>query len=151
MVNKLSMENREDVRFVGLVAKSMFEDGATNWGRVASLVTFGAVVAQYMQERGRRECVEQVAQEISSYLLTDQRDWLVKNKAWVSSRRREGGTGECGITAGVLTLTSPLPPLLQDGFAEFFQVSDAESTVRHVLMAVAGVAGIGAGLALLIR
>lgn len=40
---------------------------------------------------------------------------------------------------------------LQEGFVEFFQVPDPESTVRNVLMAVAGVAGIGATLALLIR
>lgn len=40
---------------------------------------------------------------------------------------------------------------LQDGFVEFFQVADPEATVRNVLMAVAGVAGIGATLALLIR
>lgn len=40
---------------------------------------------------------------------------------------------------------------LQDGFVEFFQVSDPESSVRNMLMAVAGVAGLGATLALLIR
>lgn len=92
MVNKLSMEDRgDDVSFVSLVAKSMFEDGNSNWGRVASLVAFGAVVAQYMKESGRRDCVEQVAQEISTYLLTDQRDWLIKNNAWVSSRDGKWG------------------------------------------------------------
>lgn len=39
----------------------------------------------------------------------------------------------------------------QDGFVDFFRVADPESTVRNLLMAVAGVAGIGATLALLIR
>lgn len=43
------------------------------------------------------------------------------------------------------------PFCLQDGFVEFFQVADPESTVRNTLMAFAGVAGIGATLALLIR
>lgn len=83
--------------FVGLVAKSMFEDGNNNWGRVASLVTFGAVVAQYMKQHGRRECVEQVAQEISTYLLTDQRDWLIKNNAWVSSQGAEVGRQNAAV------------------------------------------------------
>lgn len=56
------------------------------------------------------------------------------------------------MQARPLQLTLPSPLLyLQDGFVEFFQVSDPESTVRNVLMAVAGVAGIGATLALLIR
>lgn len=40
---------------------------------------------------------------------------------------------------------------LQDGFVEFFQVSDPECTVRSMLLAVAGVAGLGATLAMLIR
>ncbi|KAM6936737.1 induced myeloid leukemia cell differentiation protein Mcl-1b [Lycodopsis pacificus] len=121
MVNKLSLDDRsDDTSFVRLVAKSLFADGTTNWGRIASLVAFGAVVCQYLKERGRGNCVELVGQEISTYLLSDQRDWLVKNNAW-------------------------------DGFVEFFRVADPESTVRNTLMAVAGFAGIGATLALLIR
>ncbi|XP_031723253.1 induced myeloid leukemia cell differentiation protein Mcl-1b isoform X1 [Anarrhichthys ocellatus] len=120
MINKLSLDDRsDDTSFVRLVAKSLFADGTTNWGRIASLVAFGAVVCQYLKEKGRGNCVELVGQEISTYLLSDQRDWLVKNNAW-------------------------------DGFVEFFRVADPESTVRNTLMAVAGFAGIGATLALLI-
>lgn len=88
MINKLSLDTRrDDVSFVGSVAESLFSDGSTNWGRVASLVAFGAVVSQHMKEKGQRECVELVAQEISTYLLTKQRDWLIKNNAWVSFRK----------------------------------------------------------------
>lgn len=98
MINKLSLEDRGgDVSFLGSVAKSTFEDGTKNWGRVASLVAFGAAVAQHMKENGRRDCVEQVAQEISAYLLTDQRDWLIKNNAWVSSQRREVGERNAAV------------------------------------------------------
>uniref|UniRef100_A0A8P4GCF7 MCL1 apoptosis regulator, BCL2 family member b n=1 Tax=Dicentrarchus labrax TaxID=13489 RepID=A0A8P4GCF7_DICLA len=83
MIRKLSLDEREDdASFVGAVAKSLFADGTTNWGRVASLVAFGAVVSQYLTEKGRGNCVELVGQEISSYLLTHQRDWLVKNNSW---------------------------------------------------------------------
>lgn len=90
MIKKLD-DMWDDTRFVSEVAQSMFSDGTNNWGRIASLVAFGAVVAQHMKESGRKECVEQVAQEISTYLLTDQRDWLIKNNAWVSSERRKMG------------------------------------------------------------
>ncbi|TNN41452.1 Induced myeloid leukemia cell differentiation protein Mcl-1 [Liparis tanakae] len=121
MINKLSLDDRnDDTSFVREVAKSLFADGTTNWGRIASLVAFGAVVCQHLKEKNRGNCVELVGQEISTYLLSDQRDWLVKNNAW-------------------------------DGFVEFFRVADPESTVRNTLMAVAGFAGIGATLALLIR
>jgi len=83
MINKLSLDDRgDDMRFLGAVAKSLFADGTTNWGRIASLVAFGAVVCQYMKEKGRGSCVELVGQEISSYLLSEQREWLVKNNAW---------------------------------------------------------------------
>uniref|UniRef100_A0A3B4AGK2 Bcl-2 Bcl-2 homology region 1-3 domain-containing protein n=1 Tax=Periophthalmus magnuspinnatus TaxID=409849 RepID=A0A3B4AGK2_9GOBI len=121
MINKLALDDRgDDVSFIGTVAKSIFEDGTTNWGRIASLIAFGAVVCQYLKTKGRESCVERVGQEISSYLLLDQRDWLVRNNAW-------------------------------DGFVDFFRVEDPESAVRNTLMAVAGLAGIGATLAMLIR
>uniref|UniRef100_A0AAQ4PWR5 MCL1 apoptosis regulator, BCL2 family member b n=1 Tax=Gasterosteus aculeatus aculeatus TaxID=481459 RepID=A0AAQ4PWR5_GASAC len=84
MVNKLSLDDRgDDASFVREVATSLFADGTTNWGRIASLVAFGAVVCQHLAERGRGNCVELVGQEISAYLLSDQRDWLIKNNAWV--------------------------------------------------------------------
>ncbi|XP_047454857.1 induced myeloid leukemia cell differentiation protein Mcl-1b [Mugil cephalus] len=83
MINKLSLDDRgDDMTFVTSVAKSLFADGTTNWGRIASLLAFGVVVCQYLKERGRLNCVELVSQEISTYLLFDQRDWLVKNNSW---------------------------------------------------------------------
>ncbi|XP_039973889.1 induced myeloid leukemia cell differentiation protein Mcl-1b isoform X3 [Xiphias gladius] len=83
MIQKLSLDKREDdVRFIGAVARSLFADGTANWGRIVSLVAFGGVVCQYLREKKRENCVEQVGQEISSYLLSDQRDWLVKNNSW---------------------------------------------------------------------
>ncbi|KAJ8354622.1 hypothetical protein SKAU_G00221890 [Synaphobranchus kaupii] len=121
MILKLSLDQQEDsMNFVSCVAKNLFCDGTTNWGRIASLLAFGAVVCKHLKDSGREHCVPVVAQEISSYLLTDQRDWLLNNKAW-------------------------------EGFVEFFHVEDPESVVRNALMAFAGVAGIGAGLAYLIR
>uniref|UniRef100_UPI0037E8DC37 induced myeloid leukemia cell differentiation protein Mcl-1b n=1 Tax=Semicossyphus pulcher TaxID=241346 RepID=UPI0037E8DC37 len=83
MINQLSLEDRgQDASFVSAVAKSLFADGTTNWGRIASLISFGAAVSQYLKEAGRGDCVELVGQEISTYLLSDQRDWLVKNNSW---------------------------------------------------------------------
>ncbi|XP_075996232.1 induced myeloid leukemia cell differentiation protein Mcl-1b [Genypterus blacodes] len=121
MMNKLLMDEvGDDMSFVASVAKSLFGDGTTNWGRIGALVAFGAVVCQHLKAKNREHCVEPVAQEICTYLLTYQRDWLLKNNSW-------------------------------DGFVDFFRVSDPESTVRNTLIAFAGVAGIGATLALLIR
>ncbi|KAM4735718.1 induced myeloid leukemia cell differentiation protein Mcl-1b [Anableps anableps] len=121
MINRLDLDTKpDDMTFLSSVATHLFSDGITNWGRIASLVSFGAVVCQRLKESHREHCVELVSQEISTYLLTNQRDWLAKNNSW-------------------------------DGFVEFFREADPESTVRNTLMAVVGVAGIGATLAFLIR
>lgn len=84
MINKLQLDDKGDMGFIGDVAKSIFSDRTTNWGRITSLVAFGAVVAKHQKENGKKDCVELVAREISSYLLKEQRDWLIKNNAWVS-------------------------------------------------------------------
>ncbi|XP_036371839.1 induced myeloid leukemia cell differentiation protein Mcl-1 homolog [Megalops cyprinoides] len=121
MIQKLYLEQRgDDTSFVTVVAKNLFSDGTTNWGRIASLVAFGAMVCKHLKEIGREHCVESVGHQISNYLLTNQQEWLLANKGW-------------------------------DGFVEFFHVEDPESVVRNALMAFAGVAGIGAGIAFLIR
>ncbi|XP_016343500.1 induced myeloid leukemia cell differentiation protein Mcl-1b [Sinocyclocheilus anshuiensis] len=83
MIARLNLEQKgEDVRFVKTVATELFSDGITNWGRICSLLTFGAMVCKHQNDRGLGKCVSLVGEEISSYLLTDQRDWLLKNKAW---------------------------------------------------------------------
>ncbi|XP_073703324.1 induced myeloid leukemia cell differentiation protein Mcl-1b [Garra rufa] len=83
LIARLNLDQKgEDVSFVKNVATELFSDGITNWGRIASLLTFGAMVCKHQNDRGLSKCVSLVAEEISSYLLTDQWDWLLKNKAW---------------------------------------------------------------------
>lgn len=85
MTNKLHLDQRgDDMSFISDVAEQMFSDGTTNWGRIASLLAFGAAVARDQKQKGKEECVEAVAQEMSTYLLKEKRDWLIKNNAWVS-------------------------------------------------------------------
>ncbi|XP_054633038.1 induced myeloid leukemia cell differentiation protein Mcl-1 homolog [Dunckerocampus dactyliophorus] len=83
IINQLSLDQRGyDMTFVGDVAQSLFADGTTNWGRIASLVAFGAVVSHYLMKKEQACCVEMVAQEISNYLLSHQRTWLVVHNSW---------------------------------------------------------------------
>ncbi|XP_016345360.1 induced myeloid leukemia cell differentiation protein Mcl-1 homolog isoform X2 [Sinocyclocheilus anshuiensis] len=121
MLQRLQLESQaDDMSFISCIAETMFNDNTTNWGRIVSLVAFGAVVCSRLKELQRERCVETVAQQISSYLISEQHDWLLNNKGW-------------------------------HGFVEFFCVEDVESVIRNALMAVVGCAGIGAGLAFLIR
>uniref|UniRef100_G1PZ39 MCL1 protein n=1 Tax=Myotis lucifugus TaxID=59463 RepID=G1PZ39_MYOLU len=53
--------------------------------------------------------------------------------------------------AGKVWETSNTCHGFKDGFVEFFHVEDLEGGIRNVLLAFAGVAGVGAGLAYLIR
>uniref|UniRef100_A0A671TM16 MCL1 apoptosis regulator, BCL2 family member b n=1 Tax=Sparus aurata TaxID=8175 RepID=A0A671TM16_SPAAU len=83
MLNKLSLDHRgDDVGFISSVATILFAYGTTNWGRIASLTAFRAVLCLYFKEKGRDNCVELVGEEISNYLLTEQTDWLVENDSW---------------------------------------------------------------------
>lgn len=85
MISKLQLEQRgDDMTFISDVAEQMFSDGTTNWGRIASLLAFGAAVARHQKQNGKVECVESVAHEMSTYLLKEKKEWLIKNNAWVS-------------------------------------------------------------------
>ncbi|XP_067280960.1 induced myeloid leukemia cell differentiation protein Mcl-1a [Pseudorasbora parva] len=121
MLQRLQLDSEpKSMDFISQIAKTMFKDGKTNWGRITSLVAFGAVVCTRLVEARREECVEAVANQISNYLISEQHHWLLCNNGW-------------------------------DGFVEFFREQDVESMVRNTLMAVVGCAGIGAGLAFLMR
>uniref|UniRef100_A0A671LEH7 Bcl-2 Bcl-2 homology region 1-3 domain-containing protein n=1 Tax=Sinocyclocheilus anshuiensis TaxID=1608454 RepID=A0A671LEH7_9TELE len=88
MLQHLQLDSQpDDLSFIGCIAKTMFRDDTTNWGRIVSLVAFGAVVCSQMKELQRERCVETVAQQISSYLISEQHDWLLNNKGWVSDTR----------------------------------------------------------------
>ncbi|NWH42228.1 MCL1 protein, partial [Chloropsis hardwickii] len=54
-------------------------------------------------------------------------------------------------TRGAWQRALTIPPLSQEGFVDFFRVEDLEGSIRNVLMAFAGVAGLGASLAYMIR
>lgn len=85
MIRTISCADVEgNAKLVGVVAIDLFEDGIVNWGRVASLLAFGAVVCQHLKDRGVDNCVELVGEEIAVYLATNQETWLLKNNTWVS-------------------------------------------------------------------
>ena len=120
MLRKLDIKNEDDVKSFSRVMVHVFKDGVTNWGRIVTLISFGAYVAKHLKSINQENCIEPVAESITDVLVRSKRDWLVKQRGW-------------------------------DGFVEFFHVQDLEGGIRNVLLAFAGVAGVGAGLAYLIR
>ncbi|XP_039599099.1 induced myeloid leukemia cell differentiation protein Mcl-1 homolog [Polypterus senegalus] len=120
MLRKLNISQEGDMGFMTPVAESIFSDGVINWGRVVSLVAFGAVVAKHLKQVNLERCIRPLADQISTFLLTRQKDWIVNNRAW-------------------------------EGFVEFFRIEDPEAGIRQALITFAGMAGLGAGIAYLIR
>lgn len=123
MIKKLELDERheDDTSFVRSTAKSLFSDGTTSWCRITSLVALGAVVCQYLRKKNREQCVRSVGHEISTYLLSEQREWLIENNSW------DGFVDFFRVTDPECTVRNAL------------------------MMTVAGFVGIGATLGLLIR
>ncbi|KAG6929303.1 BCL2 family apoptosis regulator [Chelydra serpentina] len=120
MLRKLDIKNKEDLKSVTAVATHVFSDGVTNWGRIVTLISFGAFVAKHLKSINQETCINTLAGIITDVLVTDKRDWLVNQRGW-------------------------------EGFVEFFRVEDLEGSIRNVLVAFAGFAGLGASLAYMMR
>ncbi|NWI43766.1 MCL1 protein, partial [Picathartes gymnocephalus] len=120
MLRKLEIRQEEDLQSVVEVAAHVFSDGVTNWGRVVTLITFGAFVAKHLKSIQQEQSISSLARIITDALVSSKREWLESQGGW-------------------------------EGFVDFFRVEDLEGSIRNVLMAFAGVAGLGASLAYMIR
>ncbi|KAM6395192.1 induced myeloid leukemia cell differentiation protein Mcl-1 [Rhynochetos jubatus] len=120
MLRKLEIQKEEDLQSVCEVATHVFSDGVTNWGRVVTLISFGAFVAKHLKSINQEKCISSLAGIITDALVSSKREWLMSQGGW-------------------------------EGFVDFFQVEDLESSIRNILMVFAGVAGLGASLAYMIR
>ncbi|XP_032841382.2 induced myeloid leukemia cell differentiation protein Mcl-1 [Tyto alba] len=120
MLRKLEIQKEEDLQSVCEVTAHMFSDGVTNWGRVVTLISFGAFVAKHLKSINQEKCISSLAGIITDALVSSKREWLMSQGGW-------------------------------EGFVDFFRVEDLEGSIRNVLMAFAGVAGLGVSLAYMIR
>ncbi|NWR94622.1 MCL1 protein, partial [Furnarius figulus] len=120
MLRKLEIQQEEDLQSVVEVAAHVFSDGVTNWGRVVTLISFGAFVAKHLKSIKQEQCIGPLAGIITDALVSSKREWLLSQRGW-------------------------------EGFVDFFRVEDVEGSIRNMLMAFAGVAGLGASLAYMIR
>ncbi|XP_069505834.1 induced myeloid leukemia cell differentiation protein Mcl-1 [Ambystoma mexicanum] len=120
MLRKLNITGPADLKPVMSVSSHVFDDGVTNWGRIVTLISFGAFVSKHLKARHLESSIDTLAESFTEFLMTSKRDWIVDHNEW-------------------------------DGFVEFFHVDDVEGGIRNVLMTLAGVAGVGAGLAFMIR
>ncbi|XP_038669088.1 bcl-2-like protein 10 [Scyliorhinus canicula] len=112
--------------FLRRVVEEMSADEKMNWGRVVSIFAFAGVLGRHLRDSGivmsseaGPSPVDSLAESVANYLGKERREWIEQNGGW-------------------------------EGFLRFFGSDDhwQESTVRNMLITVAGF-GI-AGLACLL-
>lgn len=84
MLRKLEIQTEEDLQSVCEVAAHMFSDGVTNWGRVVTLISFGAFVAKHLKIVNQEKCISLLAGIITDALVSSKHEWLMSQGGWVS-------------------------------------------------------------------
>ncbi|XP_044857379.1 induced myeloid leukemia cell differentiation protein Mcl-1-like [Mauremys mutica] len=82
MLQKLDIKNEDDLKSVTAVATHVFSDGVTNWGRIVTLISFGAFVAKHLKSINQENCINTLAGIITDVLVRGKRDWLVNQRGW---------------------------------------------------------------------
>lgn len=84
MLRKLEIQQEEDLQSVMEVAAHVFSDGVTNWGRVVTLISFGAFVAKHLKSIKQEQSISSLAGIITDALVSSKREWLESQGGWVS-------------------------------------------------------------------
>lgn len=84
MLRKLEIQQEEDLQSVVEVAAHVFSDGVTNWGRVVTLISFGAFVAKHLKSIKQERSISSLAGIITDALVSSKREWLESQGGWVS-------------------------------------------------------------------
>lgn len=84
MLRKLEIKKEDDLQAVCEVAAHVFNDGVTNWGRVVTLISFGAFVAKHLKSINQEKCITSLAGIITDALVSSKREWLMSQGGWVS-------------------------------------------------------------------
>ncbi|NXC92416.1 MCL1 protein, partial [Cercotrichas coryphoeus] len=69
MLRKLEIQQEEDLQSVVEVAAHVFSDGVTNWGRVVTLIAFGAFVAKHLKSIKQEQSISSLAGIITDALV----------------------------------------------------------------------------------
>ncbi|KAK1329078.1 hypothetical protein QTO34_011255 [Cnephaeus nilssonii] len=80
--SQLDIKNEDDVKSLSRVMVHVFSDGVTNWGRIVTLISFGAFVAKHLKSINQESCIDPLAESITDVLVRTKRDWLVKQRGW---------------------------------------------------------------------
>lgn len=84
MLQRLSIQTEDDIQKLSEVPPMVFNDGITNWGRIVTLISFGAFVAKHLKSVKLEDCIRHLASNFTDYLMSQKREWIVQHNGWVS-------------------------------------------------------------------
>uniref|UniRef100_A0A8C5WWU9 MCL1 apoptosis regulator, BCL2 family member n=1 Tax=Laticauda laticaudata TaxID=8630 RepID=A0A8C5WWU9_LATLA len=82
MLRKVQIDKADDLKLMSEVATQLFNDGITNWGRIVTLISFGAFVAKHLKSINQESGISTLAEIITEVLVTEKREWLLHHNAW---------------------------------------------------------------------
>ncbi|EGW12815.1 Induced myeloid leukemia cell differentiation protein Mcl-1-like [Cricetulus griseus] len=82
MLRKMDIKNKDNVKSFSQVMVHVLKDGITNWGRIVTLISFGAYVAKHLKSINQESCIQPLAESITDVLVRAKRDWVVKQRGW---------------------------------------------------------------------
>uniref|UniRef100_A0A0B8RUW2 Induced myeloid leukemia cell differentiation protein Mcl-1-like protein n=1 Tax=Philothamnus irregularis TaxID=1899461 RepID=A0A0B8RUW2_9SAUR len=82
MLRKVQISKADDLKLMSEVAMQVFNDGITNWGRIVTLISFGAFVAKHLKSINQESGINTLAEIITEVLVTEKREWLLHHNAW---------------------------------------------------------------------
>uniref|UniRef100_A0A8C5PZP2 Bcl-2 Bcl-2 homology region 1-3 domain-containing protein n=1 Tax=Leptobrachium leishanense TaxID=445787 RepID=A0A8C5PZP2_9ANUR len=81
-LDRLDIERPEHLHKLSRVTFELFGDGVTNWGRVATLLSFCALVARHLKNLGMDDSIFMMADGIARFLTVTKRYWFLENRGW---------------------------------------------------------------------
>ncbi|NP_001131055.1 MCL1, BCL2 family apoptosis regulator L homeolog [Xenopus laevis] len=82
MLQRLSIHSREDLQKLSEVPALVFNDGVTNWGRIVTVISFGAFVAKHLKSLNLEDCIGVLAEHFTQFLMMSKKDWIIQEKGW---------------------------------------------------------------------
>ncbi|XP_069319814.1 induced myeloid leukemia cell differentiation protein Mcl-1-like [Eulemur rufifrons] len=82
MVRKLDIRNVDGVKYLSEVMVCVLNENVISWGRITTLISFGACVAKHLKSINQERYIEPLAESITDVIVTKKRDWLVEQRGW---------------------------------------------------------------------
>ncbi|XP_053561448.1 induced myeloid leukemia cell differentiation protein Mcl-1 [Bombina bombina] len=82
MLHKMPIRSSEDLHILSDLPSMVFSDGITNWGRIVTLISFGAFVAKHLKDTNHEDYISKLAEQFTDYLMISKRDWIVQQNGW---------------------------------------------------------------------